>query len=456
MIQLFERVQLLIKKISTYKLNKSTFLSENAVLRYFTFSSLYVAQGIPEGLTFFGIPAWMAVNGKSPAEIGSFIAVIGIPWSFKILVAPLIDRFTYLPMGRKRPWVLFGQLGLIISFFSTAFIEDPLNNLTSLMVAGFFISFFGAFQDVAVDGMAIDIIPINEQARANGLMWGSKTIGTSLSLVISTWVINNYGFYYAVISLSFVVMCIILIPLFFREYKGEKLLPWTSGSISKIASQTQLKSLKIIFKSLFKVFILPTSLIMGIAVFINSIGNGLMDTLLPVFTIQKLGWTNDYFSQIMAVANITAGVLGMFVGGALVDFFGKVRMIAIYLTLLIILIIVVVVAKNYWFSQFFIPSFIISYYMLYTFLTIAIFASAMELCWKRISATQFTLFMAISNLGRATGAGILANLKDIVLTWDYVILFYTLTAFAMLILIFRMNFKKHLVLVQNLEDNHIS
>jgi PAT family beta-lactamase induction signal transducer AmpG len=60
--------------------------------------------------------------------------------------------------------------------------------------------------------------------------------------------------------------------------------------------------------------------------------------------------------------------------------------------------------------------------MLYNFLTIAIFASELELCWKRISVTQFTLFMAISNLRRATGAGLLGQLKDILNYWDYVIL----------------------------------
>src|SRR5688572_32446086 len=95
-------------------------LSEKSTLRYFSFAALYIAQGIPEGLTYYAIPAWMAMNGKSATEIGGFIAVIGIPWSFKILVAPLMDRFTYLPMGRRRPWVLFGQLGLIISFIAMA------------------------------------------------------------------------------------------------------------------------------------------------------------------------------------------------------------------------------------------------------------------------------------------------------------------------------------------------
>ena len=149
-------------------------LSENTFLRYFNFIALYVAQGIPEGIVLFGIPAWMAMNGKTPGEIGSFVAVFGIPWSFKVVVAPLMDRFTYLPMGRRRPWVMFGQFGLIASFIAMAFVPDPLNNIALLSAAGFAVGFFGAFQDVATDGMAIDIVPTDQQARANGYMWGAN------------------------------------------------------------------------------------------------------------------------------------------------------------------------------------------------------------------------------------------------------------------------------------------
>ena len=141
---------------------KNLFLSENTFLRYLNFSLLYLAQGVPIGITFYAIPAWLAMNNKTPMEIASFVAVIGIPWSFKILIAPLMDRFTILSMGRKRPWVIFGQLGLIISFLAIGFVPDPLNNLDGLMIAGFIISFFGAFQDVATDGMALEVIPEDE------------------------------------------------------------------------------------------------------------------------------------------------------------------------------------------------------------------------------------------------------------------------------------------------------
>lgn len=83
--------------------NELPALSEHTLLRYFNFIALYLAQGIPEGMLYFGLPAWMAVNGKSPGEIGAFVAVVTTPWTFKVLIAPMVDRFVYMPMGKRRP-----------------------------------------------------------------------------------------------------------------------------------------------------------------------------------------------------------------------------------------------------------------------------------------------------------------------------------------------------------------
>jgi len=270
-------------------------LTENAVLRYFSFAILYVAQGIPEGMTYFGIPAWLAMNGKTPSQIGSYAGFMALPWSFKILVAPLMDRFTFLPMGRRRPWVLVGQFGLMISFIFMAFVPDPLNNLNLLKASAFCISFFGAFQDVAVDGMAIDVVPIQQQARANGVMWGAKTIGISLSLVTGTWIINHISFRHAILFLSISVCMIMIVPLLVRERAGEKLLPWTKGKASPLVEKIQLENFAQIFKSLYRVFFLPSSFFLGVGFFVINMAFGLMDTLLPVFTIQGVGWSNQQY-----------------------------------------------------------------------------------------------------------------------------------------------------------------
>jgi len=441
---------MLFIKTNSQKLKSFPVLSENTFLRYFTFAALYIAQGIPEGLLWYAIPAWLAMNGKSPAEIGSYVAVIGIPWSLKIINAPIMDRFTYLAMGRRRPWVLFGQFGLILSFLSMSLIIDPLNNLPVLMTLGFIVSFFEVSQDIAVDGMAIDILPVDQQARANGLMWGSKTLGISGSVAAGSWIMSEYGYFYAIVSFSFFVSIIILIPLLLRERPGEKLLPWTKGMASKSAEKIQLHSWKTIFKSLVKVFFLPVSFMMGIAAFSFSIGRGLIDTVLPVFTVQELGWADTQYSQIFATANLISGIGGMVIGGFLIDYFGKVKMISIYLILLIVLVGGMSFLKVYWQNEIFVTGFIISFYTLITFTTIAIFASAMQLCWKRISVTQFTLYMAISNLGLAGGAAIMGQLKEF-LDWELVILAYVFFAATMLILMKFINFEKHQKRVDELE-----
>ena len=426
-------------------------LSENTFYRYFSFAILYVAQGIPEGMTYFGIPAWMAMNGKSPGEIGAFIGVIGIPWSFKIAVAPLMDRFSFLPMGRRRPWVLFGQLGLMAAFIVMAFVPDPLSNLTVFMAAGFFVSFFGAFQDVATDGMAIDIVPIPEQARANGLMWGSKTVGTSLSLVAGTWIINRYGFQQAILTLSVAVCLIMLVPLLLRERPGEKLLPWTKGNTTPEVARIQLDSFAKIFKSLFKVFILPSSLLMGVAFFSFNTGVGLMDAVFPVFTIQEAGWTNENYSHIFSTVNIVSGLLGMVAGGFLSDRFGKRRMISIYLIVLVVVITGMVLLKSFWNSEF-ITGFMALYYVLYVFITIASFAIGMELCWCRVSATQFTLYMAISNFGWITGSAIIGTVRD-QFGWPFSILAFAFIASIALAPLQFMNIKKHLQHLERIDTN---
>ncbi len=429
-------------------------LSRHTFFRYLTFTVLYVAQGIPEGITYFAIPAWMAMNGKTAGEIGAFVGAIGIPWSLKFLIAPLMDRFTYLPMGRRRMWVLVGQVGLIISFLLLGLVPDPLNNLKWLMAAGVMVGFFGAFQDVATDGMAIDIIPVPEQARANGLMWGAKIMGTSASLFIGTWVINHYGLREATLVLVTLVMLIMLAPLLMRERPGEKLLPWTKGHASAEGESMQLGSWKEIFSSLFKVFFLPASIIMGVSFFLFSMCVALLETLLPVFTIQEMGWTNVQYSHLFSTTSLAAGFLGIIAGGALADFFGKRRMLSIYLVCFAGVMLLMAFMKAYWHTDYVVRGFIGLYYTLYVFISIASFAIGMQLCWPRISATQFTLYMAIANVGRSLGAALLGPLRER-FSWEYIFIFIALLAAGSFFFIILLRMKSHLLKVDHLEEDYV-
>ena len=200
-------------------------LAENARLRYATFMALYFAQGIPYGLLSFAVPAWLAMNGKTPAQIAAYSTVALLPWSLKLVVAPLIERFAYLPMGRRRPWLLAGQSGLVLSLLGLTLVPDPLHHLALLAAAVFVVNVFVVMQDVATDSLVIDVVPPAQQGQANGLMWGAKAVGLATSLAVGTALLNHYGFAAALLASAAVIGLILLLPLGLRERPGEKRPP---------------------------------------------------------------------------------------------------------------------------------------------------------------------------------------------------------------------------------------
>ena len=429
-------------------------ISDNTFLRYFNFIALYFAQGIPEGMLTFGIPAWMAMNGKSPGEIASFTIVMVLPWSFKFIVAPLMDRYTFLPMGRKRPWVLLGQIGLVISLIFMAYVPDPLNNINQLMIMGFIVSFFGAFQDVATDGMAVDIIPADQQARANGLMWGSKIVGVSVALALGTWLLNKYNFTTAMLSLSIMIGIIMLVPIFLKERPGEKITPWSKGMASPETKNLQLDNWSEIFKSLFRVFSLRNSLLVASILFICQGGFKYVSTLLPIFTVKELGWTNVEYSQYYAIAKLIGGIVGMLIGGILIEKFGKKRMLNIYFLGLIVVTTFFVFLKTYWSSIAFMYAFMIIYNIIYTISCIGIFASAMECCWKKVSASQFTLYMTLANLGQISISALIGPIKAN-FNWEITFLAFVLIIGLAWLLMQFLNIKEQVKRVAALENKDI-
>lgn len=431
------------------ELKQKIYLSENATLRYLVFSALYICEGIPIGITFYAIPAWLAMNEISASVIASYVSVISIPWSFKFFIAPIIDRYTPIAMGRKRPWIILSQIGLITSFMAFGFVIEPLNNMQGLMFFGFLISLFGSTQDIAIDGMAVDIIPIHQQARANGIMWGSRIIGQSLSLLLGTTLINIVGFTNAITSLSLIILFLILVPIYFREHRGEKLMPWTTGKPSNITLSTQISSWKSLLENLKKVIFLRTSIILSIGVLVIGTLSGLVEVIFPIFTVQELNWSNTAYSHVVSIAAVVSGGIGMLAGGFIIDLIGTKKMSIILLSIITTLIISFGFLSGFWNSTSFIYGFIIFYNLMYVLLTISILAMAMKISWHKISASQFTLYMTLYNLGMIIGPSIFGQLKNY-LSWNQIFFSIAIFPFLAILTLNNIDIKKHLKTLKTL------
>ncbi len=423
-------------------------------LRYFSFIALYFSQGIPEGITLFGIPAWMAMNGKSASEIATYSAIIMVPFSLKILLAPMMERFTFLPMGRRRPWLLFGQFGIMCSFIGLAFVPDPLNNLSLLITAVIFVHVFEIFQDIATDSLVIDIVPIEQQGKANSLMWGSKTVGISISLALGSWLINQYGFSNAILSISVSICFVMLVPLLLRERQGEKLLPWSSGATSPETATLKMDSWGKLLLSFKQVVLLRNTLLICLIVFISKCALTYIETLLPIFTIQELGWNNLDYSNTYSTSKLVGGIIGMVMGGILIARFGTVRMFQICLLLAGLLTLSMGVFQLLWQNVFYVSAFIAVFNLMYTLITISQLATAMQVCWKRVSALQFTFFMTLANAGMAAGAALVGFLRTY-FGWQIIFLVFMVMVVGVAVLLRFLKMNTHLQQVDVLEKNFL-
>ena len=126
---------------------QSPALAQSKSLRFTTLCLLYVCQGLPIGIFQVALPAWFAAEGLSVSEIGGFIAIVFLPWGFKLLAGPLMDRFAFPPMGRRRLWILLAQMGIIGSFLLIAVLSpDAKENYWLLAALGFLANFLGKFR----------------------------------------------------------------------------------------------------------------------------------------------------------------------------------------------------------------------------------------------------------------------------------------------------------------------
>jgi PAT family beta-lactamase induction signal transducer AmpG len=386
-------------------------LTDNKLFRLSTVTSMYVFQGIQMGLMLVAIPAYLANHGATPAQIGAFIGIIMLPWSLKILCAPLMDRFTFLAMGRRRPWVIAGLIGAAAGFLAMAMVQDPLNNLFLLNMTAMSASIFTAVVDVAIDGMAIDVVPLEEQSRANSMMWGGKVLGAAGTAAGAAYLLANFGMplTFGVASAFSLAFC--LVPILFVERPGERRFPWSSGQASEYALQFQVKNWTEIGTNLLKVVFLPSSIFIILVAFLHGITYGLFDALMPVITVNDLGWEDTEFSNIAAIGGLIAGVVGMLIGALIVKKAGKKGAMVLMFMALLIAGVIVASYSGIWEIGYSVELFVILIYTFRTLLFIAMFTTCMALCWKKVAATQFALYMAVGNLGISVGAALIGPLE---------------------------------------------
>ena len=388
-------------------------LSTNRVLRLAVVFLLYMAQGLPAGLFYFALPAWQAQNGASAAAIGGVLALAALPWSLKLVNGFFMDRFSFLAMGRRRPWIIVGQTGLLIGMVAMAVANPGARDAALLGGFAFAINLASSIQDVAVDGLAVDIIPVDELGRANGFMFGGSTIGVATGAALTGSLIASRGLPTAMLALAGLIAAILAVVLIVRERPGERRLPWSPGDADPTSLARQLGSFGAIVRGVLGAMNDRPTLIALPALFLTGVSYAIFIGLAPLHGTRILGWVDATYANWSATANLAAGIAGVAVLGGLASRWGARRsFIGAHLASALAAATLVVLLPESTAPLLLIVT-IFAFSAIDIMRSIAASAVAMRICTPAVAATQFSLMMAIWNIGISGGSAMLGSLDRI-------------------------------------------
>ena len=125
------------------------------------------SSGLPLFILLTLLQAWLTKSGLSIKSLGLFAPVM-FPYTWKFLWAPLMDRYSFPLLGRRRGWMALTQ---ILLFFCIGFLGwlDPVTELTMVAILTTVIAFLSSSQDIVVDAFRRELLPDEEQGLGSAI-----------------------------------------------------------------------------------------------------------------------------------------------------------------------------------------------------------------------------------------------------------------------------------------------
>jgi PAT family beta-lactamase induction signal transducer AmpG len=150
------------------------------------------SSGLPYALTDDAFRAWMTKANLDLKTIG-WLGLVSLPYSFKFIWSPLLDRFVPPFLGRRRGWMLLTQMGLIVAILALAIQMAVISNSPSpktpqsLLILGLIaiiVAFLSASQDISIDAYRTDVLNQSEVGAGVGV-W---VTGYRIALLLTGWI----------------------------------------------------------------------------------------------------------------------------------------------------------------------------------------------------------------------------------------------------------------------------
>lgn len=359
--------------------------------KLFILSVLYFVQGMPFGFQVTALPVYLRSEGVSLAGIG-LASALALPWVLKVFWGPPVDRYGSRRLGRRRSWILPLQAALAVSCVAAAYVPAggvlPGGGVRLLLLAVLFMNLFAATMDVAVDGLAVDLLEPQELGYGNIAQVVGYKLGMLTGGGLLVWAgaaIGWQGLFFAMAALTLLVLAV---TLGFRE-------PPPESSRAKAAPPT----MGAVFAFLRHTLRLPGTgwLLLFIATY--KLGETLADVMFRPF-LYDAGYGPSEIGLWLGTWGMVFSITGSFLGGVLASRMDPLSAVALTATLR-----AVAVGGEWWLSlvEPTLPrmaAVVTAEQLFGGALTTALFAYMMSRVDRRIGATHFTLLATVEVLGK--------------------------------------------------------
>lgn len=298
--------------------------------RVATFSLLYLTEGIPFGFSAIALTTYLRQQGVGLTEIGTFTAFLYLPWGFKWLVGPLVDLIRIERLGARRVWIAMSQV-MMVATLGIVWWIDPGTNLGLLTALIAVHNVFAATQDVAIDALAVQVLPEDERGVANGFMFGASYVGQVLGGSGALWVAGAYGF-----PVTFPFVCGMLLVVFFLvtlrlnepRLAAAEAVERAGGVLAAIAYRVG----KYLMDLMRGFFLSGSGPVVGAAFGLMPFGALALGLALGSTMQVDLGMTENQIANLGLYSGI-ASALGCVVGGWVSDRLGHRKMLSVWFLL---------------------------------------------------------------------------------------------------------------------------
>ena len=393
-------------------------LQESKRARLGTLCVLYFAQGVPWAfITVAFVAVLVDADSINDEQVAALTLAGTLPWMFgKLVLGPLIDRVRFPAYGLRRPWIIIAQLGMIITMGIFLTIDDPLAagnleaGLPTIMLFFLIHNVFATLQDVSSDALAVDLIPEEDLARANGFMFASKGFGFMFSTIVLGNILSESGFQAALTVQLPVLAAIMLVPIFLRERPGDLRFPWESATgEASTTAESDTMSLGDIVSSLRSALSggAPAwALLFAVMMWIGGgmgAGMGLIDIQFPFLFIDDLGWSEEEYRVLKGGLITLATLLGVLTGGELGRRFGIKTVLWWGIIVGASLTTLWSAGRSQWGDAGVMTLVWIVWTFVWGIVGNNVIALLMSLTESDLGGTQFSLYMTLINVGALSG-----------------------------------------------------